>query len=106
MSTKSGRIPPVHPGEHLLELLRDWNLTQYRLAKDLGVPQTRIMQIVKGKRSISADTALRLARYFKTSHQFWLRLQMNYDLECAQIAVGSEIEKAVQPMARSRVGGI
>lgn len=99
MSDKLGRIPPVHPGEHLLELIKDWSLTQYRLAKDLGVPQTRIMQIVKGRRSISADTALRLSRYFGMSKEFWLRLQMNYDLECAQIAVGKDIEKMVKPMA-------
>ena len=105
MNNKLRRIPPIHPGEHLLELIEDWNLTQYRLAKDLDVPQTRIMQIVKGKRSISADTALRLARYFGMSDKFWLRLQMNYDLECTQIAIGMEIENTVKPMMRRSIDG-
>ena len=99
MNDKLRRIPPGHPGEHLIELITDRNLTQYRLAKDLGVPQTRIMQIVKGKRAISADTALRLSRYFNMSDKFWLRLQMNYDLECAQLAFGTHIENTVKPMA-------
>jgi len=103
MNDKLGRIPPVHPGEHLLELIEDWNLTQYRLAKDLGVPQTRIMQIVKGKRAISADTALRLSRYFRMSDKFWLRLQMNYDLECAQLTVGMDIENTVKPMVQTAI---
>jgi addiction module HigA family antidote len=101
MNDKLGRIPPIHPGEHLLELLEDWNLTQYRLAKDLGVPQTRIMQIVKGRRSISADTALRLSRYFGMSEEFWLRLQMIYELETAQLSVGSDIENMVKPMVQT-----
>ena len=98
MKNRPERIPPIHPGEHLLELIEDWNLTQYRLAKELGVPQTRIMQIIKGKRAISADTALRLSRFFGMSDKFWLRLQVNYDLECAQLAVGAEIKHSVKPM--------
>jgi addiction module HigA family antidote len=102
MNNKPDRIPPVHPGEHLLELLQDWNLTQYRLAKELGVPQTRIMQIIKGKRAVSADTALRLSRYFGMSNKFWLRLQMNYDVECALISNGEEIARTVQPMPSKR----
>ena len=93
-----GRIPPTHPGEDLLELIQDHGLTQYRLAKELAVPQTRIMQIVKGRRSISADTALRLARFFGMSKEYWMNRQMNYDLECAQIAVGMDIENIVTPM--------
>jgi len=96
------RIPPTHPGVDLLELIRDHNLTQYRLAKELDVPQTRIMQIVKGKRAISADTALRLSRFFNMSSGYWLRRQMNYDLECAQISKGEEIERCVKPMPRKR----
>ena len=102
MNNKPDRIPPVHPGEHLFELLQDWNLTQYRLAKELDVPQTRIMQIIKGKRSISADTALRLSRFFGMSDKFWLRLQMNFDLECAQLAKGEEIERSVRPMPTNK----
>ena len=97
---KSAHIPPSHPGIDLLELIEDHGLTQYRLAKELGVPQTRIMQIIKGQRSISADTALRLARFFGMSREFWLNRQMQYDLECAQLAIGSQIEKQVTPLTR------
>lgn len=99
MKTPS-RIPPTHPGLDLLELIESHGLTQYRLAKSLDVPQTRIMQIVKGKRSISADTALRLARFFGMSREYWLNRQMQYDLECAQVAIGPEIEKSVIPLAQ------
>ena len=99
MNGPDDRIPPTHPGVHLLELIEDWDLTQYRLAKELGVPQTRIMQIVKGRRAISADTALRLSRYFGMSSRFWMNLQMNYDLEMAELEKGTEIEKQVTPMS-------
>jgi antitoxin HigA-1 len=76
------RLPPIHPGEVLLEdFMRPLGLSQYRVAKDIGVPALRISQIVRGKRSITADTALRLARYFGTSADVWLRLQARYDLE-------------------------
>jgi len=74
--------PPIHPGEILLEeFLEPMELSQYRLAKELSVPPRRINEIVHGKRSISADTALRLARYFGTTDEFWMNLQMHYDLE-------------------------
>lgn len=74
--------PPVHPGEILLEeFLAPMELSQYRLAKDISVPARRINEIVHGKRSITADTALRLSRYFGTSERFWLNLQIRYDLE-------------------------
>lgn len=76
------RLPPVHPGEVLLEdFLTPLGLTQYRLAKGLSVPPRRINEIVQGKRAITADTALRLARFFGTSERFWLNLQTAYDLE-------------------------
>ena len=79
------RLPPVHPGEVLLEdFMKPLGLTQYRLAKDLGVPALRISQIVHGKRAVTADTALRLARYFGTSANVWTRLQARYDLEVAE----------------------
>lgn len=72
---------PIHPGEILQEeFLRPLGISQYRLAKDTGVPPRRINEIVKGERSISANTALRLSRYFQTSAQFWLNLQTHYDL--------------------------
>ena len=74
--------PPIHPGEILLEeFLEPLNLSQYRLAKDISVPPRRINEIVHGKRGITADTALRLARYFGTSERFWLNLQIRHDLE-------------------------
>ncbi len=93
------RIPPSHPGEDVRELIEDHGLSQYRLAKALGIQQTRISQIIKGKRSITADTALRLARFFNMTPQYWLNRQMNYDLEMAQIQSGEEIAMAVKPMA-------
>ena len=76
------KIKPIHPGKHLNEFLEDFEITPYRLAKDIGVPTTRIDQITKCKRSISADTAARLGKYFGTTAQFWLNLQTNYELEC------------------------
>ena len=80
------RLPPVHPGEVLLEdFMKPLGLSQYRLAQDLGVPALRISQIVHGKRAVTADTALRLARYFGTSANVWMRLQARYDLEVAEV---------------------
>lgn len=74
--------PPIHPGEILLEeFLEPMELSQYRLAKDISVPARRVNEIVHGKRRITADTALRLARYFGMSERFWMNLQIKYDLE-------------------------
>ncbi len=76
------KLPPVHPGEVLLEeFLNPLEISQYRLSKDIAVPPRRINEIVQGKRAVTADTALRLARYFGTSEKFWLNLQAQYDLE-------------------------
>jgi antitoxin HigA-1 len=76
------KLPPIHPGEVLLEeFLKPLGISQYQLAKDISVPARGINEIVHGKRSVSADTALRLARYFSLSEQFWLNLQARYDLE-------------------------
>ncbi len=76
------KLKNIHPGEILLEeFLKPLEITAYRLSKDLGIPQTRISQIIKGKRRITADTALRLSIYFGTSPKFWLGLQNDYDLE-------------------------
>lgn len=81
----SERLPNIHPGEILkLEFLEPLDITPYRLSKDLGVAQTRISEILAGKRSVTADTALRLSRYFSNSAQFWLNLQTQYDLRQAQ----------------------
>jgi antitoxin HigA-1 len=78
-------LSPIHPGEVLLEdFMKPLGLTQYRLAKDIGVTPIRISQIVNGRRAITVDTALRLARYFGTSAAVWLRMQVRYDLEVAQ----------------------
>jgi antitoxin HigA-1 len=80
----NSRLPNIHPGEILqLEFLEPLNITPYRLSKDIGVAQTRISEIVSGKLSITADTALRLSRYFGNSAQFWLNLQTQYDLRQA-----------------------
>lgn len=80
----NNRLPNIHPGEILqLEFLEPLNITPYRLSKDIGVAQTRISEILSGKRSITADTALRLSRYFGNSAQFWLNLQTQYDIRLA-----------------------
>ena len=97
------RLPPVHPGEILAEdFMKPLGLSQYRVAKDIGVPALRISQIVNGKRSITADTAMRLARYFGTSPDVWLRLQARYDLEIAQIEYGDRIEQEVKVLDQSQ----
>ncbi|MDO9530839.1 MAG: HigA family addiction module antitoxin [Deltaproteobacteria bacterium] len=81
----SQKLPPVHPGEILLEeYLKPLEISQNKLGRDLNVPAQRINDIVRGQRAITVDTALRLARYFHTSPQFWLNLQARYDLEIAQ----------------------
>ena len=91
------KLNPIHPGEVLSEeFLIPMKLSQNRLALALGVPARRINEIVLGKRSLSADTALRLARYFGNSAQFWLGLQMDYDLDVARIDVGDAIDKEVR----------
>ncbi len=98
MATK--KLDPVHPGEILQkEFLEPMGLSQNRLAISLGVPARRINEIVLGKRSITADTALRLARYFKMSPQFWLGLQMDYELDVAEDLLERRIEKEVTPMS-------
>ncbi len=96
-SKKENRLPPVHPGEVLQDLLRESGLSVNALALALRVPANRIGGIVKGQRGISADTALRLARYFGTSAQMWINLQSKYDLETAEDALGSKIEHEVLP---------
>jgi addiction module HigA family antidote len=94
------RLAPVHPGEVLLEeFLVPLAISQYRLAKDVGVPPRRINEIVHGTRAVSADTALRLARYFGTSERFWLNLQAQYDLDVEYDRVGARIEKEITPLA-------
>jgi addiction module HigA family antidote len=89
-------LPPVHPGEVLLEeFLRPMGLSQYRLAKDIGVPPRRVNEIVHGKRAVTADSALRLARYFATSARFWLNLQTQYALDVQSEILGDRLEREV-----------
>ena len=96
------RLPPIHPGEILLEeFLKPMHLSQYRLAKDISVAARRINEIVHGKRAISADTALRLSRYFGLSERFWLNLQSRYELEMAKDRLGERLECEVQVYATS-----
>jgi addiction module HigA family antidote len=91
------KLSPVHPGEVLLEdFMKPLGLSQYRVAKDIGVPTLWISQIVRGQRSITADTALRLARYFGTSAAVWLRLQARYDLEMAEAKIAKRINREVK----------
>ena len=92
-------MPPVHPGEILLEeFLGPLSLSQYKLAKDLAVPARRINEIVHGQRRISADTALRLARYFGTSERFWMNLQTRYDLEVEKDRLGTALDD-IRPLS-------
>jgi addiction module HigA family antidote len=91
-------LPNIHPGEVLLEeFLKPLELSQNRLARELSVPPRRINEIVLGKRSVTPDTALRLARYFGTSERFWLGLQADFDLEEARLNLASRIEREVRP---------
>jgi addiction module HigA family antidote len=93
---RQSKLPPIHPGEILQEeFLAPLEISQYRLAKDTSVPPRRINEIVRGQRSISADTALRLARYFGTSERFWINLQARYDLETERDRLGKRLEKEV-----------
>jgi addiction module HigA family antidote len=90
------KLAPVHPGEILLEeFLVPLGITQYRLAKDISVPPRRINEIVHGVRNITADTALRLARYLGTSERFWLNLQARYDLESEKDRLGKRLDREV-----------
>jgi addiction module HigA family antidote len=94
---------PIHPGEILQEeFLSPLGISQYRLAKETSVPPRRINEIVRGQRSISADTALRLGRYFSTSEQFWLNLQTHYDLEVINDRLGDRLRREVKVLEPTR----
>src|SRR5580704_8756464 len=96
MPRRPQKLTPIHPGEILLEeFLTPLGLSQYRLAKDTSVPPRRINEIIRGSRSVTADTALRLARYFGTTERFWLNLQAHYDLEVEKERLGSRLEREV-----------
>lgn len=96
------KLAPIHPGEVLMtDFLDGFGITQYRLARDISVPPRRINEIVHGKRAITADTALRLARYFGTSDRFWLNLQARFDLESRRDILGDRLEKEVRVLKRA-----
>ena len=95
---KDAALNPVHPGEILSEdFLKPLGISQYRLAKDIHVPLRRVNEIVLGRRGVSADTALRLARYFNTTPQFWLHLQSRYELDTARLATEKIITRTIRP---------
>ncbi|MDQ3386567.1 MAG: HigA family addiction module antitoxin [Actinomycetota bacterium] len=95
-------MPPVHPGELLKEeFLEPMGISPYRLAKDIGVLPPRVYEILHGGRSVSADTALRLSRYFGMSEGYWLRAQAHYDLETEKDRVGEKIEREVRPLSKA-----
>ena len=94
------KLEPIHPGEVLREeFLVPLGISQYRLAKDISVPPRRINEIARGQRSISADTALRLARFFRTTERFWLNLQTRYDLEVEKDRLGDRLDREVTALA-------
>jgi addiction module HigA family antidote len=96
------KLAPIHPGEILAnDFLEPLGLSQYRLAKDISVPARRINEIVHGTRAITADTALRLARYFGTTERFWLNVQSRYDLELERDRLGPRLEKEVRVLDRA-----
>ena len=103
MSTrKAAKLAPIHPGEVLMaDFLEPLALSQYRLAHDVSVPPRRINEIVHGTRAITADTALRLARYFGTTERFWLNLQARFDLETQRDALGGRLEREVRIFDRA-----
>ena len=99
MPKRKGQLPPVHPGEILREdLMKPLGLSTTRLARDLRVPVTRISEILNGRRGVSTDTALRLARYFDSTPQFWMNLQAAYDLNVAMSSSADKITRDVHPL--------
>jgi addiction module HigA family antidote len=98
-SVTGRRLAPIHPGEILLaDFIEPLGLTRYRVAKEVGVPQRRIDEVCAGLRAVSADTALRLGRYFGVEPQFWMNLQSQYDLEVAEASLGKSIAASIVPL--------
>lgn len=91
------RLDPIHPGVYLKELLDETGLTQSRLARDIGVPAMRISHVVRGKRPVTAELALRLGRYFEQNPRYWLNLQNRYDMDAAEDAIGAQVVRQVHP---------
>lgn len=98
------KISPITPGEILMEeFMKPFGLSQYKLAKDIGVPARRINEIVHGERAISADTAIRLSKYLKTSAQFWLNLQSRYNLEIESEKLSKKLDFEIKPLDTSKL---
>ena len=91
------RIAPVHPGIYLRELLEELGLSQYRLAQEIRVPAMRISHVVRGKRPVTAELALRLGQYFRQSPRYWLNLQSRYDMDIAEETLGERVAREVRP---------
>jgi addiction module HigA family antidote len=91
------KISPVHPGAYLKELLDELALSQYRLAKDIGVPAMRVNYIINGKRPVTAEVALRLGRYFGQNPRYWLNLQSRYDMDLAEDTLSVQVDQQVRP---------
>ena len=103
LTMSNHKIPPIHPGEILKEeFLAEMKISQYKLAKGISVSARRINEIVQGKRSITANTALRLGRYFGVSPQFWTNLQSHYDLEMELDKIGSKLDDEVKSYAATK----
>jgi addiction module HigA family antidote len=92
------KIDPIHPGAYLKELLGEINMSQYRLAKQLGVPAMRVSLVVSGKRPVTAELALRLGRFFGQSPRYWMNLQSRYDMDVAEDALSERVAREVRPM--------
>jgi len=101
MTNKTKRLSPIHPGEVLKTALEDARLSANAVALALRIPANRLTEIINGKRAISADTAMRLGRYFGTSAQMWMNMQAHYDLEVAEQAMAERIDSEVRPYRRS-----
>jgi addiction module HigA family antidote len=101
MARKTNRLRPIHPGQVLKTVLEDAGISANKLALALRIPPNRLTEIIGARRSISADTALRLARFFDTSAQMWMNLQAKYDLDTAEDAMADKIETEVQPMRKA-----
>jgi antitoxin HigA-1 len=101
MANKMKRLTPIHPGEALKSVLDDAHLSANAVALALRIPANRLTEIINGKRSISADTAMRLGRYFGTSAQMWMNMQSQYDLELAEAKLAERIDAEVQPYRKS-----
>jgi len=91
-------VPPVHPGAYLKELLVELKISQYRLARDLGVPAMRISLVVNGKRPVTAELALRLGRYFGQNPRYWMNLQTRYDMDIAEDGLSEQVTREVRPL--------